>query len=362
MSTNWNQDRISCLVTAIIASISFIGVFYVFISILLMRIQKYKHNKSRHSKHNTKVKQSNIILHTHIFYVSICGIFNYGLLVANFLPFTITNNYTNIYPSPLCQIIGFVIQVAPATEAMWLCLISITLTKILHHKWTILHLNTNLKYHHIMIWSIAFIIGIIPIFGNAYGASSVAKLTVDDNLTATQCWIKDEENKYFLSLYIPMLLMMVIDIYCLYKSYKIIKYIQEKSLSTYILKKCFLFVLIYVIIWIPPMILRFVQVSHKKWKVSFWFLLIHHINISLPGIITCLIWTSMQSFTSLHINLYLLCCDTGKKSKKANNFVNNIVSASPHSPLLESPNLSPIMQIDQECSSFQSYAILCTLY
>eukprot|EP01083_Nonionella_stella_P053974 142617_1 len=335
MHAEWNtkMNKASCIVTTIIAAISFIGVSYVFISILLMRVFKYIHNKNQ-AKQSNKIKQSNVILHTHIFYVSICGILNYGLLVINFAPFAIANEYFK-YPETICKIIGFIIQIAPFCEAMWYCVISITIHRILHYKWTIAQLNRSIKYHHLAVWSTGLILAIIPTFSHAYGQSSVESYQLDDiqalnaqETTVTLCWIKDEDDIYFLLFYIPLLVLLMIDIYCLYNSYKFIK---ERSLSTVLLQKCFLFVLIYVIIWIPPMILRFIQVADKGWNAPFWFLLLHHVNICLPGIITAIIWGSTESFVPFYVSLRALCrcCSDRKGSKHRTALLDCNVNVSP---------------------------------
>merc|ERR1712039_746958 len=155
----WNQDRMLYLITSILSILSFIGVFYIFISILLMRI--------------VQRNNSNIILHTHIFYASICGIFNFASLVVNFAPNAMIGNDFKYPPIP-CQIIGIIAQMAPICEAMWFCLIAITLNQILHRKWSILDLNMNLKFHHVGIWSFGFIMTAIPFFNNAYGGNQIS--------------------------------------------------------------------------------------------------------------------------------------------------------------------------------------------
>ena len=136
--------------------------------------------------------------------------------------------------------------------------------------------------HIIIVGIVVFIQCLIPMFGNSYGIANAG--TDDDDLDKFQCWIKDDAELMYLVFYVPitvyMALCLAVFLYYGYQYFCANIDDQVKNTS----KPMIWYTLIFVIQWVPRIILRFlIAAGHLKLGMGLVFFFWLGYMIQGPG-------------------------------------------------------------------------------
>jgi len=213
--------------------------------------------------------------------------------VANWLTFGIDRQQDSYRTTPLCYVQGMLIQICQTSSYLWTTIIAFNLFMVVvKHK----PMRSYELYYHVTIWIMVIVVTSLPLTTKSYGLG-------DQNYW---CWIKNNNlmgNVWrFVTFYFPLyfcialvIIMYMVIFRAIRKTFKSMplkggtNYSEkEKQRVKLILGRLKLYPIVFVILWIFPIINRIHNwVSHDEVFILF---LMHVLTAPLAGFVNSIVY------------------------------------------------------------------------